>query len=32
MAINESRIASVVSALMEDYSKGRVIDEIKMFD
>ena len=32
MAINESRIASVVSALMEDYSKGRMIDEIKMFD
>ena len=32
MAINESKIASVVNALMEDYGKGRVIDEIKMFD
>ena len=31
MAINESKIASVVNALMEDYGKGRVIDEIKMF-
>ena len=32
MAINESKIASVIHTLMEDYGKGRVIDEIKMFD
>ena len=32
MAINESKIAAVIEALTDDYGKGRVIDEIKMFD